>query len=82
MATSFYYERGIEEFVEYLNRASDAIHPDVIMIRGSRTDDNENEVTFEIALQYTTEYTENVQSYANNIHTIEGGTHVSASVRL
>ena len=73
----FCYERGIEEFVEYLNRASDAIHPDVIMIRGARIDDNENEVTFEIALQYSTEYTENVQSYANNIHTIEGGTHVS-----
>ncbi len=68
----FYYERGIIQFVEYLNRASDAIHPDVILIAGTRDD-----VGYEIALQYTTEYTENVQSYANNIHTIEGGTHVS-----
>jgi DNA gyrase subunit B len=68
----FYYERGIIQFVEYLNRASQAIHPDVILIEGSREG-----VTYEIALQYSDEYTENVQSYANNIHTIEGGTHVS-----
>ena len=44
----------------------------MILIAGTR-----DEVSFEIALQYSTEYTENVQSYANNIHTIEGGTHVS-----
>ncbi len=68
----FMYERGIVEFVEHLNRASDALHSDVIYIKGI-TDGTE----FEIALQYTTEYTENVQSYVNNIHTIEGGTHVS-----
>ncbi len=68
----FFYERGIEEFVEYLNRASEPVHPDVILIKGAR-----DEIRYEIALQYSTEYTENVQSYANNIHTIEGGTHVS-----
>ena len=68
----FYYERGIIQFVEYLNRASDAVHPDVILIDGEA--DN---VGFKIALQYSTEYTENLQSYVNNVHTIEGGTHVS-----
>ncbi|MCA9194669.1 MAG: DNA gyrase subunit B [Planctomycetales bacterium] len=68
----FYYERGIVEFVEHLNRASDAIHPDVLLIEDSRDD-----VSFQVALQYSSEYTENVQSYVNNIHTIEGGTHVS-----
>ncbi len=68
----FYYERGIIEFVEYLNRASDALHPDVVTINGDR-----DGISYEIALQYSTEYTENVQSYVNNIHTIEGGTHVS-----
>jgi DNA gyrase subunit B len=68
----FYYERGIVEFVEHLNRASDAIHSDVLLIEGEREG-----VGFQIALQYTSEYTENVQSYVNNIHTIEGGTHVS-----
>jgi DNA gyrase subunit B len=68
----FYYERGIEEFVQHLNRASDTIHPDVLLIKGER-----DAVSYEVALQYSAEYTENVQSYVNNIHTIEGGTHVS-----
>ena len=68
----FYYERGIVEFVEHMNRASDAVHPDVVLIEDAREG-----VTFQVALQYSTEYTENVQSYVNNIHTIEGGTHVS-----
>lgn len=68
----FYYEKGIIEFVQHLNRASDAVHADVLHIVDSREG-----VSFEVALQYSTEYTENVQSYVNNIHTIEGGTHVS-----
>ena len=68
----FFYERGVEEFVEWLNRSSDAIHPDVISLQG------ENEgVSWDIALQYTGEFTENVHSYVNNISTNEGGTHVS-----
>jgi len=68
----FYYERGIIEFVEHLNRASDPIHPDVIYIEGET-----EAVGYEVAIQYTNEFTENVQSYVNNIHTHEGGTHVS-----
>ncbi len=68
----FKYERGIIEFVEHLNRASDPLHTEVIHITGGR-----DGVEYELALQYSTEYTENVQSYVNNIHTIEGGTHVS-----
>ncbi|MEM6468374.1 MAG: DNA gyrase subunit B [Planctomycetota bacterium] len=68
----FKYERGITEFVEHLNRASDPLHSDVISIVGEK-----DGCQYEIALQYSTEYTENVQSYVNNIHTIEGGTHVS-----
>ncbi|MCA9225085.1 MAG: DNA gyrase subunit B, partial [Planctomycetales bacterium] len=68
----FYYERGIVEFVEHLNRASDALHNDVIYFQGE-TDG----VGYEVAMQYTGEFTENVQSYVNNINTIEGGTHVS-----
>ena len=68
----YYFERGIEEFVEHLNKASDAVHADVISIRG------ENQgVSWDIALQYTTEYTESLHSYVNNICTTEGGTHVS-----
>ena len=68
----FFYERGVEEFVEYLNKASDAIHADVISIKGEG-----DGITWDIALQYTGEYTESVHSYVNNISTTEGGTHVS-----
>ena len=68
----FHYERGILEFVEYLNRASETLHNDVIYVNGETEG-----VGFEVALQYSGEYTENVHSYVNNIHTTEGGTHVS-----
>ena len=68
----FYYERGIIEFVEYLNRASEVMHADVIYLEGEQ-----DGVGFEVALQYSSELTENLHSYVNNIHTIEGGTHVS-----
>lgn len=68
----FCYERGIEEFVEFLNRASDVVHKDVIVIEGTK-----DSIGYTIALQYSEEYTETLQSYANNIHTLEGGTHVS-----
>ncbi len=58
--------------MEHLNRASDVIHKDVISIEGTK-----DGITYAVALQYSEEYTENLQSYVNNIHTIEGGTHVS-----
>ena len=66
------YQRGIVEFVEHLNRASDCLHADVMHFVGAKEG-----VEYEIAMQYNTEYTDTVQSYVNNIHTIEGGTHVS-----
>ncbi len=69
---TFCYERGIEEFVEYLNRASDVLHKDVICFAGEQ-----DGITYEIAMQYSNEFTENLHSYVNNIGTIEGGTHVS-----
>jgi DNA gyrase subunit B len=68
----FFYKRGIIEFVEHLNRASDVLHSDVIYFAGESEG-----IGYEIAMQYTGEYTENVHSYVNNINTIEGGTHVS-----
>ena len=68
----FYYERGIIEYVEHLNRASDPIHSNVIYVTGES-----DSVGYEIALQYTTDIKENVHSYANNINTHEGGTHIS-----
>ena len=68
----FYYERGIIEYVEHLNRSSDVLHKDVIYMIGEH-----DGVGFEIAMQYSTDITENVHSYVNNINTHEGGTHVS-----
>jgi DNA gyrase subunit B len=72
--SEFYYERGIIEYVEHLNRATDPIHAEVIYCQGL---DEPTGISYEVALQYTTELTENVHSYANNINTHEGGTHVS-----
>lgn len=68
----FYYERGIIEYVEHINRSSDPIHKEVVYFTGEQ-----DGVGYEIALQYSTEITENVHSYVNNINTHEGGTHVS-----
>ncbi|PQO46240.1 DNA gyrase subunit B [Blastopirellula marina] len=68
----FKYEKGIIEYVEHLNRATNALHPDVIFLNGVTEG-----VGYEIALQYSEEYTENFHSYVNNINTHEGGTHVS-----
>ncbi|EMI56107.1 DNA gyrase subunit B [Rhodopirellula sallentina] len=68
----FQYNQGIVEFVQHLNRASDPLHADVIHILGQR-----DGVEYDIAMQYTGEFTDTVQSYVNNIHTTEGGTHVS-----
>ena len=68
----YHYERGVEEFVEWLNRSSDSLHADVISIQGEG-----DGVSWDIALQYTGEFTENLHSYVNNISTTEGGTHVS-----
>ena len=64
------YEGGIREFVTYINRNKEAIHPDVIYVNSVR----ENSEA-EVALQYNDGYSENIISFANNINTTEGGTH-------
>jgi DNA gyrase subunit B len=69
---TFHYERGLLQFIEHLNRASEGAHPDILYFSTEVEG-----VTIELALQYSTEYTENFHSYVNNINTIEGGTHVS-----
>ena len=68
----FKYDDGIREFVRFLNRASEPAHEEIISISGQYED-----VGLEVAIQYSSEYTENVHSYVNNICTIEGGTHLS-----
>jgi DNA gyrase subunit B len=69
---TFCYQRGILEFVEHLNRATEPAHEDIVYISGEYEG-----VGLEVAIQYSAEYTENVHSYVNNICTTEGGTHVS-----
>jgi DNA gyrase subunit B len=71
---TFQYQNGLIEFVQYLNRATEPIHPDVIYIHHR---DEEAGVEVEVAFQYCSEYTENVHCYANNINTIDGGTHLT-----
>jgi DNA gyrase subunit B len=68
---TFHYEGGIREFVGYLNESKTALHKDPIYIARER----EN-VAVEVALQYTDSFAETLFSYANNINTIEGGTHL------
>lgn len=64
------YEGGIKSFVEWLNQNKTPIHDDIIYVEAKK-DDTE----VEIAMQYTSSYTENLVSFANDIHTTEGGTH-------
>ena len=68
----FYYEGGIVSFVEHLNRVKTAVHSKVIYLHGDK-----DGTDVEIALQWNDSYTETVFSFANNINTSEGGTHLS-----
>lgn len=67
---TFEHEGGIRDFVRYLNRNKEVLHPKPIYIFGEK--DN---IQVEAALQYTDGYVENLFSYVNNIHTVDGGTH-------
>ena len=64
------YEGGIREFVTYLNRNKEQLHPEVIYVNSVRENSDA-----EVALQYNDGYNENIVSFANNINTTEGGTH-------
>ena len=68
----FYYEGGIISFVQHLNENRNAVHPDVIYLAGTR-----DGIAMEIALQYNDSYSEKIFSFANNINTREGGSHLS-----
>ena len=73
-ANTYCYEGGVSSFVEYINttKSADVIHPDVIHFAAAAEDGNS---TAEIAMQYTDSYQEQILSFANNIHTTDGGTH-------
>jgi DNA gyrase subunit B len=71
---TFEYEEGVVEFVRYLNRATDPVHPDVIYMIDESA---ESGVQVEVAFQYSNEFTENIHCYVNNINTTDGGTHLT-----
>src|SRR4051794_1280048 len=68
----YHYEGGIISYVEHLNRTKEVLHEDPIYIEGEKEG-----IAVEIAMQYNDGYTESIYSFANNIHTYEGGTHES-----
>ncbi|MBQ9932163.1 MAG: DNA topoisomerase (ATP-hydrolyzing) subunit B [Firmicutes bacterium] len=67
----FHYEGGIREFVKHMNKNKEVINPDIIYFEVKKQD-----LEAEIAMQYTDKYNETILSYANNINTTEGGTHM------
>jgi DNA gyrase subunit B len=68
----FYYEGGIREFVQYLNKSKESLYPTIIYCEGII-----DGVAVEVAIQHNDSYTESVYSFVNNINTPEGGTHVA-----
>lgn len=68
----FYSEKGLEEFVKYIDASKESLIEDVIHITTEKQG-----IPVEVAITYNTTYIENVYSYVNNIHTIEGGTHLT-----
>ena len=71
----FCFEGGLKSFVEYLNKNKEKLHPDPIYIEKA------GDTPVEIAIQYTTSYSENIHTFVNNINTIEGGTHLEGFKR-
>ncbi|MCX4366178.1 MAG: DNA topoisomerase (ATP-hydrolyzing) subunit B [Bacilli bacterium] len=67
---TFLYEGGIREYVRYINQGKTPIHENVIYFEGE-----EDDVMFEVAMQYNTGYNDNIYSFVNNINTHDGGTH-------
>lgn len=68
----FHSDEGLKEFVRYLDEGKEPLIPDVIHLNTER-----NEVPVEVAFTYNTDFNENTYTYVNNIHTIEGGTHLT-----
>lgn len=66
----FQFEGGIRDFVKHLNKTKQVLHPKPIYVTGEK-----EHIIVEVALQYNDSYSENMLSYANNIHTVDGGTH-------
>ncbi|MDO5644726.1 MAG: DNA topoisomerase (ATP-hydrolyzing) subunit B [Dermabacter sp.] len=73
-SVTYLYEQGLQDFVKFINKQkrAEVIHPEII---GFETEDTEKMISVEIAMQWTTAYSESVHTYANTINTHEGGTH-------
>ncbi|MCC6590955.1 MAG: DNA topoisomerase (ATP-hydrolyzing) subunit B [Bryobacterales bacterium] len=73
----FHYKGGISEFIQHLNRGKTVLHDKPIYFEGERDMPNNGKLAMEIALQYNDAYTDTIFSFANNINTVDGGTHLS-----
>ncbi|MFN7936701.1 MAG: DNA topoisomerase (ATP-hydrolyzing) subunit B [Bryobacteraceae bacterium] len=73
----FHYSGGISEFIKHINRAKNVLHEKPIHFEGDRDLPNGGTIHMEVALQYNDGYSETVFSFANNINTVDGGTHLS-----
>jgi DNA gyrase subunit B len=73
----FYAEGGIRDFVAYVNDQKDPVHKHVVYFEGASNGDSQNDGQVEVAMQWNTSYVESVFSFANNINTHEGGSHLS-----
>ena len=78
ISNQFCYEGGISSFVEFINKEKQPVHPDIIHFSAAAEDGN---ATAEIAMQYTDSYNELLLSFANDVHTTDGGTHVEGFKR-
>ncbi|RRD30166.1 DNA topoisomerase (ATP-hydrolyzing) subunit B [Actinomyces bowdenii] len=74
---SYCYEHGLRDYVEFLNKSkkSELIHPEIIDFEAEQALDGTHGISLEIAMQWTSAYSESVHTYANTINTTEGGTH-------
>ena len=73
----FFYSGGIAEFIKHLNRGKSVLHDKPIHFEGVRDLPNGGKIAIEVALQYNDSYSETIFSFANNINTVDGGTHLS-----
>ncbi len=73
----FFYSGGIAEFIKHLNRGKSVLHDKPIHFEGERELPNSGILAIEVALQYNDSYSENIFSFANNINTVDGGSHLS-----
>src|SRR5690242_803597 len=75
--SEFHFSGGIAEFIKHLNRGKAVLHDKPIAFEGERAMANGGKLTMEVALQYNDSYSETLFSFANNINTVDGGTHLS-----